>query len=113
MILSTTDEILGALERGDLSKDLAQSIRNVLQALVDADGGKGGVTLKLKITAKGEMVSFKADIVEQLPPKERRTSTFFVTGDGRLSLQHPDQVEMFRSGDRRRDATDLTPAHRA
>lgn len=111
MILSTTDEIIGALERGDLSKDFSQAIRNVLAALVDQDGGKGGVALKLKISAKGEMVSIKADIVETLPPKERRSSNFFVTGDGRLSLQHPDQVEMFAERPRRsREVTDVNPS---
>ncbi|MHC2087209.1 hypothetical protein [Methylobacterium sp. CM6244] len=113
MILNTTDEIIGALERGDLSKDFNVAIRNVLQALHDADGGTGGVDLKLKISAKGEMVTIKASIVEKLPPKDRRSSSFFVTGDGRLSLQHPDQVDMFPPGDRRRDAVDITVSRSA
>lgn len=113
MILNTTDEIIGALEKGDLSKDFNAAIRNVLQALHDADGGTGGVTLKLKITAKGEMVTIKAGIEEKLPPKDRRSSSFFITGDGRLSLQHPDQVDMFKAPERRRDVTDLTPSRSA
>lgn len=113
MILNNIDEIMGALERGELAKDFATAIRNVLQALYDADGGKGGVTLKLKISAKAEMVTIKADIVEQLPPKDRRSSSFFMTGDGRLSLQHPDQVDMFTNGDRRRDAVDVPASSRA
>lgn len=104
MILSSTDEIIGALERGELSKDFSAAVREVLQALVDMDGGAGSITLKLKFNAKADMVSVKASLATVLPPKERRTSNFFVTGDGRLSLQHPNQIDIFES--RRRDAAD-------
>lgn len=102
MILSTTDEIMGALERGELSRDFQAAFQRVLQALTDQGDAKGGVTLKLKIATKSEMVSIKAEIVEQVPAKTRRTSNFFVTHDGQLSLQHPDQVEMFNGGAPRR-----------
>lgn len=105
MILNSTDEIMGALERGELSKDLSTEFQKVLAALVENDGGNGSITLKLKIQAKGEMVSIKAKLDSTTPQRERRTSTFFVTGDGRLSLQHPAQVDMFAG--RRREAEDV------
>jgi hypothetical protein len=105
MILSTTDEILGALERGDLAKDFAAAVREVLSALGEMDAGAGGVSLKLKFSARGDMVSVKAKLETQLPPKERKSSNFFLTGDGRLSLQHPEQISM--GFDRRRDAADV------
>jgi len=105
MILRTTDEIFGALEKGDLSKDFATKVQEVLQALVDADGGNASVTLKLKFSSKGEMVTIKSKLDAVLPTQERRTSNFFVTSSGQLSLQHPNQIDIF--AERRRDAADV------
>lgn len=93
MILSTTDEIIGALERGDLSKDFAAAFRDTLATCREHEG-KGSVTLKLAITAKGDMVTVKAKLETVTPKAERKTSNFFSTADGRLSLTHPDQVDM-------------------
>ncbi|CAO4174906.1 hypothetical protein [Methylorubrum populi] len=106
MILSTTDEIMGALERGDLSRDFADSFRRVLAALNEQGDAKGGITLKLSIATKGDMVAIKGEIVEKIPAAARRTSNFFVTREGQLSLQHPDQVEMFGTSRRSREAQD-------
>lgn len=105
MILKSTEEIIGALERGDFAKDFNAEFHKLLQALAELDAGSGSVSLKLKVTSKGEMVSIKSTIDTTLPKKERRSSNFFITGDGRLSLQHPDQVDM--GFDRRRDAIDV------
>lgn len=102
MILNTTDEIMGALERGDLSKDFAMKFRELLQSCTEHDGS-GTLTLKLKVSAKDEMVSIKSALSTVLPQRERRSSSFFVTGDGRLSMQHPNQVDMGFAEQRRRD----------
>lgn len=93
IILNTTDEILGALEKGNLSKDFAQNFSEVLQACRDHEG-KGSITLKLAVAAKGDMVTIKAKIDTVIPREERRSSNFFSTADGRLSLTHPDQIDM-------------------
>ncbi len=102
MILTTLDEIMGHMERGDFAKDAAVAFQDVLAALHEQDGGSGSVTLKFKMSAKGEMVSIKTTIDTTIPKRERKTSNAFITADGRLSLQHPDQVDMF--ADKRRDA---------
>lgn len=104
MILKNTDEIMGALEKGELSKDFAEKIHEVLEKLAELDSGSGSVTLKLKFSSKAEMVSIKSSVEAVLPKKERRTSNFFMTPDGRLSLQHPAQVDIFAAT--RRDAVD-------
>lgn len=104
MILQTTDEILGHLERGDLAKDFAAAVREVCTALTEVEAGKGQVSLKLNFSTKGEMVSIKADLSTSLPKRERKTSSAFITADGKLSLQHPNQIEMF--SERKRSAAD-------
>jgi hypothetical protein len=103
MILKTLDEIIGHMERGDFAKDAAVAFQEVLTALHEQDGGSGAVTLKFKFKAKGEMTSIVTSIDTTIPKRERKTSTAFITGDGRLSLQHPDQVDMFAG---RRDSID-------
>ena len=95
MILETTDEILGQLERGELARDFATSVQEVLQAIADLGGGKGSVSLKLTFDSKGEMVMISSKLESSIPKKPRKTSNFFVTGDGRLSLQHPAQIDIF------------------
>lgn len=94
MILNTADEIMGALERGNLAKDWAEAIRDVIAGIQEQDEGKGSVTLKLAISVKGDMVSIKAKVDRVIPQRERKSTSFFATGDARLSLQHPDQIDM-------------------
>jgi hypothetical protein len=107
MILKTAEEILGAMERGDLAKDFAIAVHNVLGALAEAEEGKAKVVLTLNFAAKDEFVQIKGEITEKVPAKKRKTSNFFMTGDGRLSLQHPNQVDMFNGdGPRRRADVD-------
>ena len=104
MILKSTEEIIGSLERGQFAQDFNAEFHKVLQAVADQDSGTGTVTLKLKITGKDDLVSIASSITTKLPEKPRRTTNLFLTGDGRLSTQHPDQVNM---DFRRRDAIDV------
>lgn len=94
MILKSWEEILGAFEKGNLAKDFAAEINKVGDALSHLDSGSATVTLKLKFSAKNEMVSVKATLESALPKTERRTSNFFLTSKGELSLVHPDQVTL-------------------
>lgn len=94
MILKTWEEILGAFEKGNLAKDLAAEINKAGEALSHLDAGSATVALKLKFSTKNEMLSIKATLETTLPKNERRTSNFFLTSDGKLSLVHPDQVSI-------------------
>lgn len=94
MILKSWEEILGAFEKGNLAKDFAVEINKAGEALSHLDSGSATVTLKLKFSTKNEMVSVKADLETKLPKNERRTSNFFLTSKGELSLVHPDQVSI-------------------
>jgi len=94
MILKTTDEIIGALERGDLSRDFADAIHKCCEALEAAEEGAATVTLKLKFKAKNEVVSIRSNVTTSLPEKKRRETTLFLAS-GHLSQQHPDQIDIF------------------
>jgi len=104
MILRTADEILGHLENGNLAKDFALGVHEVLEVLSGLDDGSGSVTMKLTFDAKGDMVTVKAKLDVKPPIKARRSTNMFLTRSGELSLQHPQQIEMFNG--RRRESAD-------
>jgi hypothetical protein len=112
MILKTTDEILGFLEKGHLSRDFAARVKELCGELVDMGEGSGTVTLKLTFSAKSDMVDIKSKLSSTLPEKKRKSSTAWITPDGEISLQHPDQAPLPLRDENspsriRRDAVDI------
>lgn len=97
-LVNATD-IIGRLENGDLAHDLSGEIRAVIQALQEAAGdkhvAKGSVTLTLKFEQQGIKTEIDAEISSKTPKKTRPRSFFFTTEDGALSLEHPNQHDMF------------------
>jgi hypothetical protein len=91
MELKDPNELLGSLERGHLVQDFARALRDAAAALRDMDGGKAKVSLSIDLVVKAEMVEFRSVIDTKLPKQKRRSSILFVTDDGNLSTQHPDQ----------------------
>lgn len=91
--------IVGMLERGDLALALGEEIEKTLKAVSESAGpkgkAKGSVTLKLDFRAEGVSLWVEADISSK-PPKTTRSSTmFFLTADGALTQEHPQQMSMF------------------
>lgn len=99
-------QIIGMLERGDtaqaLSDEIAAALIKIQDCASDRKSAKGSVTLTLNISVEGSNVQIEADIKSKLPKTKRGTSFYFMTSDGALSTEHPQQVDMF--GPRDRDA---------
>lgn len=91
-------QIIGMLERGDVAQALSVEIEKALVALQDAAGpkskAKGSVTLKLNLEVLGQSVEIEADITSKVPKPKRGRSFYFVTQDGALSTEHPQQLDM-------------------
>lgn len=100
MILNSTDDIMAALERGELSRDFTDAVGKVCEALESAEEGAASITIKLKFKSKNEVVSIRSSITTSLPEKKRRETMLFLS-DGHLSLQHPDQIDIFSGGGER------------
>jgi hypothetical protein len=106
MLLKTTEEILGFLENGQVSKDFADAVHECNKTLLDLDGGKATATLKLTLHARqGSGVELIVEITTKLPSRPRRITMAFITPSGHLSLAHPQQVTMF--DETRRNAEDV------
>lgn len=92
-------DIIARIERGDAAHDLTMEIAKVLESLRDAAGpkskAKGSVTLKLEFAVEGQVVEIAADISSKMPKLKRARTVMFLTADGQLSDEHPDQPDMF------------------
>jgi hypothetical protein len=91
MIIDDIRELFGHLEKGRLQHDLGMAVNEVTEHLALLGGGTGTVTLTLSFTAKQPLLDIKGEIKTTLPKAKRKNSIAFLTQDGRISLQHPDQ----------------------
>lgn len=96
---STT--IIGALERGEVAIELSNVLAAALKHLKELCGNrpkakaKGKVSLVLHLDVEQQTVSIEAEIKQDLPKKSRGSSFYWVTDDGALSTEHPQQTDMF------------------
>ena len=98
--LSQASDIVAVLEDGDLNNDLSAEIQKVLAELQDlapANGRgkvKGSLTLKIDFMVSGKSVEIESSFASKLPKRPRASSTYFVTPDAKLSVDHPQQRNM-------------------
>lgn len=97
------NDLLGILldmRNGQVAADCNQKFKDVLDAVLET-GGKGELTIKLFINpSKFAMGGAVVEVETEHECKAKRPelkvgkATFFVTKDGRLSREHPDQASM-------------------
>jgi hypothetical protein len=91
-------DIIGMLERGDLNADLSSEIQATIRRLQDLAPPqgkiKGSVSLKLAFTVEGQTVSIEAAIDSSVPKRSRSSSYYFLTADGEISVEHPQQANL-------------------
>jgi hypothetical protein len=100
-LIRDAQTILGALEDGSLAADLSKEITDTLAALKEHGAGrknhkaKGKVTLVLDLEVEEHSVIIRGDITSKKPKPARGSSFYFVTDEGALSTEHPQQMNMF------------------
>jgi hypothetical protein len=91
-------QIIAMLERGDLASELTNEITRVLAACREQSGAKqaakGSITLTLAFSVQGPSVEIEGSISAKTPKNKRGRSIYFVTDDGELSTEHPQQLSM-------------------
>lgn len=95
--------IIGMLEDGELAAALSSDITETLtklKELADSQGRKakvkGKVVLTLDFEVEAGAVTVGAGIDTKVPKAPRGTSFYWLTDDGSLSTEHPQQTDMFR-----------------
>lgn len=108
--------VIGMLERGDLAVSLGEEITGTIAEMYGQSEErpkakiKGEVTLKLKFEMEDRAVTISGDVTSKRPKAPRGSSYFWATEDGELSLEHPQQHDMFAGP---REATSLGGPGRA
>jgi len=93
--------VLATLEDGALKADLSSEFTNTLVALNSLSENapkariKGNVTLKLDILLEAGVATLQASISTKVPKLPRRPSIRWVTEDGAVTTEHPDQAGLF------------------
>ena len=93
--------IVGMLEGGELNAALSSEITATLAKLKEMSSEnhkksfKGSVSLKLSFEMEAGAVTIAADIEAKTPKQPRARNFYWVTDDGALSTEHPQQTDMF------------------
>lgn len=93
--------IIGLLKNGNLAPELSRELSNALIELREQVGNrpkakaKGKVTLTLGLEVEAGAVSITANIESKLPKQPREASFYWITPEGALSTEHPQQMNMF------------------
>jgi hypothetical protein len=109
-VLRSFREMLGLLSRGDFSRHCDKLLNEAIDALEDSPADKCKAEITVKITLDYELgrVDIKADAKSKLPDTVKFMKTPFWTIDGQLSVEHPNQIDMFpaRGASQRDEETD-------
>jgi len=96
-VLRSFREMMGLLSRGDFSRHCDELLNGAIEALeaCPADKCKAEITVKITLDYELGRVDIKADAKSKLPDTVKFMKTPFWTIDGQLSVEHPNQIDMF------------------
>lgn len=113
-VLRTFREMIGLLSRGDFSKHLDQQMTEAVDALeaCPADKCKAEITVKITLEYELGRIDIKAESKAKLPETVKFMKTPFWAIDGMLSVEHPNQIDMFpaRAAQQERDDAEAETA---
>lgn len=96
-VMRSFREMLGLLSRGDFSAKLDEELANAVEALeaMPADKGKAEITIKVVLNYELGRIDVDPSVKVKLPETAKFMRTPFWTHDGALSIEHPNQIDMF------------------
>ncbi|MBY6239847.1 hypothetical protein [Methylosinus sp. Sm6] len=96
-LIDSYPEIMGIFGREDVNGKLNELLREALEAIEDAPGdkAKASVTLDIAFARDGDRVTIVPAVKSKLPPQAGFRGTTCWLVEGKISLQHPSQIDMF------------------
>lgn len=96
-VLRTFREMIGLLSRGDFSRHLDEKMHEAIEALeaCPADKCKAEITVKIVFEYELGRIDVKGEAKSKLPDTAKFMKTPFWSIDGALSVEHPNQIDMF------------------
>lgn len=96
-LLRSFTTMLGLVSRGELARALDEDMESVITTLEGMpDGiGKAKITIEVEFIAELGRMDIKANFKTKLPETRKFVKTPFWSIEGALSVQHPQQIDMF------------------
>ncbi|MFG1332061.1 hypothetical protein V5F41_12515 [Xanthobacter autotrophicus] len=90
-------QAVGLMHRGKVEQKLDTELAKVLEAVEQHPEEKatGSVAIIVTVTKLGDRLDIKPKVETKVPKEKDFPSTTFWMIDGALSLEHPDQADMF------------------
>lgn len=94
--------LVGMIDRGQLIRDGNEKLADVLATLTELSAEspkkkvKGKVVLTVDIEVVNGVATISAEVRSKKPEPERGSSLFWLTPDGDLTTEHPQQIDMFK-----------------
>lgn len=86
-------DVIGELEGGDVLRELTAKLYEVGRAVRDTRKD-GSLTLNVKVSPTGKSFLVDAKIVAKVPEHDRPSTTFFMTPEGTLMRNDPNQPRL-------------------
>lgn len=96
-VLRSFRQMIGLLSRGDFSRHCDKLFHEAIEALeaCPADKCKAEITVKITFDYELGRIDVKAEAKSKLPDTVKFMKTPFWSIDGALSVEHPNQIDMF------------------
>lgn len=102
-VIRDANTLVGYLNRGEIVRELSKAIAETLVTLKEYSDQagpkakiKGKVSLVVDLVVHDGMVDIGADIAAKTPKRPRGETVFWLTPEGELSTEHPNQNDMFK-----------------
>ena len=100
-------EMLGLLNRGKFEEKIDEHLASAIQTLeaLPTEKGTAKITVEITLNFESGRLDIKPAVKSKLPEEKAFSGTPFWTIDNALSVQHPNQTDMFtRDTSRERDS---------
>ncbi|MBX3751932.1 MAG: hypothetical protein KF897_17775 [Opitutaceae bacterium] len=96
-VLRSFREMLGLVSSGSFSRHLDERLAEAIDALEQcpADKCKASITVTVTLDYELGRIDIKPEVKVKLPDTAKFVKTPFWAIDGQLSLEHPNQIDMF------------------
>jgi hypothetical protein len=94
--------LVGLIDRGHAIREANEAMADVLTTLNERSLDspkkkfKGKVTIEVEFEVTNSIAMIAAKVKAKKPEPERGSSLYWLTGDGELTAEHPQQPDMFR-----------------
>jgi hypothetical protein len=91
------DQLIGLLNKGRFAEKCDEELLRVMEALAELPGekGKAKITIEITIARDHELVNVVPVVKAKLPETGTFSATPFWEDGGALSVEHPNQRDMF------------------